>query len=117
MNKKNLLQHFRWIVLPFLLFGLTSAQAQSFISPDDAMVKLELKLSDIYEGAEEGSILPIDKAIAKKFINEAAWQITNKQPITVALDTALKATKKEYALYVHNVTILKDEISTLLERE
>ncbi|MFK7810478.1 MAG: hypothetical protein AB8F74_21915 [Saprospiraceae bacterium] len=117
MTKKNLLKKLRWIVLPLLLFGLTTVQAQSFISPDEAMVKLELKLADIYDGAEEGTVLPVDKAIAKKFISEAAWQITSKKPVAIALETALKSTKEEYAMYVYNVTTLKDEISELLERK
>jgi len=117
MTKKNVQKKLRWLVLPLFLLGLGTLQAQNFISSDEAMVKLELKLADIYNGVEKGTVLSIDKDIADKFINKAAMEISSNKTIAIALDNALTETNKAYFLYKSNIITLKNEITELLKRK
>ena len=99
-----------------MIGGLSnSVIAQTYVTANQALEKLEIKLSDIHKSVDQRSTPAIEKDIADKFINYLAKKIEMDELIPNALQMAETQTMQVYSQNETEVSALKNELDTLLQ--
>lgn len=106
------------VLVCFLILGTFSVQAQTYLSSDVALEKLELELEDIYQDATAPTATNsahTDWEIGKTFINEVAKHITENQSVPNALQSAFDRTVVAHADEQIRVELMRQRLDALLQ--
>ena len=103
-----------FLLILFSVF-INELQAQHYVSNDQAMERLEIKLSDIHKNVHLGLSPAIEKNIADEFIKNLIEKMELNESIANALQSAETKTRQAYSKHLSAVSTLKEELNALLQ--
>ncbi len=125
---KSFLWH-SFFLLVFLLFSISSLQAQDYVSSSIAKTRLADRAIELDAQVEQGTISQIDYSINIKFLkiilddignHDFDWSTEHANKITGvygdALNTAHADALQAFPQYTNKVNTIKEEMNTLLQQ-
>lgn len=90
--------------------------AQSYVSSDIAMERLEIKLSEYYNAVSTQNTPEnvLNKKIARTFVSGIVQGVNTGRTMEGAINTAHNAALEEHSQYANKVNAMKDEMEALL---